>query len=277
MCQPQQFALWAKCTEVWYEVYSLAVDHYFARMLEVHGYARPHNRLDLTKAPIFLPRVPYQHSRFKHPAHFHPAHSGSEMSDTPDYSALIASRICHDLISPIGAIGNGVELLTMEPGGASRPEFSLIAASVANANARIRLFRIAFGSAALDQRIARNEVLSILTDLGHIGRITFAWTSQSDLARPEVRLVFLLLLCLETALPFGGRVEVTQSDDGWVIRAGAQRTKLDPPLWSMLTDPAARVPIEAGQVQFALVGREVTRLGRNLLVEIDTTGLTLTV
>ena len=36
------------------------------------------------------------------------------MSDTPDLSALIGSRICHDLISPIGAIGNGVELLMME-------------------------------------------------------------------------------------------------------------------------------------------------------------------
>jgi histidine phosphotransferase ChpT len=129
------------------------------------------------------------------------------MSDPFDVSALIASRICHDLISPIGAIGNGVELLTMEPGGATRPEYALISASVANANARIRLFRIAFGSATSDQRIPRNEVLSILTDLGHAGRITFAWTSQGDLSRREVRLVFLLLLCLETVLPFGGRVE----------------------------------------------------------------------
>jgi histidine phosphotransferase ChpT len=197
------------------------------------------------------------------------------MSDSPDFAALIASRICHDLISPIGAIGNGVELLTMEPGGTARPELALISASVANANARIRLFRIAFGAATGDQRIARNEVLSILTDLGHAGRITFAWTSQGDLARREVRLVFLLLLCLETALPYGGRVEVTQTETGWLIGAVAQRTKVDSDLWALLTEPATDVQVEASKVQFALVGRDLARLGRTLETRIDATGLTL--
>jgi hypothetical protein len=41
------------------------------------------------------------------------------MQDKPDIAALIGSRICHDLISPIGAIGNGVELLMMD--GAAKP------------------------------------------------------------------------------------------------------------------------------------------------------------
>jgi len=197
------------------------------------------------------------------------------MSDTSDVCALIASRICHDLISPIGAIGNGVELLTMEQGAATRPEFALISASVANANARIRLFRIAFGAATSDQRIARNEVLSILTDLGHAGRITFAWTSHGDLARREVRLVFLLLLCLETVLPFGGRVEVTQTETGWSIRAEAQRTKMDPALWALMSEPSTDAQVEAGKVQFILVGRDMARLGRTLHSEIDGTGLNL--
>jgi histidine phosphotransferase ChpT len=199
------------------------------------------------------------------------------MPDSPDLAALIATRICHDLISPIGAIGNGVELLTMEAGGATRPEFALISASVANANARIRLFRIAFGAATGDQRIARNEVLSILTDLGHSGRITFAWTSPADLSRREVRLIFLLLLCLETVLPFGGRVEVTRDNEDWSIRAEAKRTKLDPDLWALLTEPAVEVPVEAGKVQFALVGQDLARLGRTLHTEIDASGLRLRV
>jgi histidine phosphotransferase ChpT len=195
------------------------------------------------------------------------------MSETSDLSALIASRICHDLISPIGAIGNGVELLTMESGGTPRPEFALISESVANANARIRLFRIAFGAASVDQRIARNEVLSILTDLGRAGRITHAWTSQGDLSRLEVRLVFLLLLCLETILPYGGRVEVTQSDTGWKLRGEAQRHKIDAALWALMTDPDARAEVAAGHVQFALVGRDLSRLGRKLQAEADLTAV----
>ena len=246
-------------------------------MFEIHRHARPDDRLDLTQTPILLPRVPHQHSRLKHPTHLHPKPSGFTMPDTPEFSALIASRICHDLISPIGAIGNGVELLTMETGSAARPELALISASVASANARIRLFRIAFGAATTDQRIARNEVLSILTDLGHAGRITHAWTSQGDLSRREVRLIFLLLLCLETALPYGGRVEVTQSEAGWTIRADAQRTKIDPALWALLTDPAALATVGPSQVQFALVGRDLARLGRSLDTQVDAAGLTLKV
>jgi histidine phosphotransferase ChpT len=63
-----------------------------------------------------------------------------------ELTSLIGSRICHDLISPLGAIGNGVELLAMSE-VAKGPEMSLIAESVENANARIRFFRVAFGAA----------------------------------------------------------------------------------------------------------------------------------
>ena len=75
------------------------------------------------------------------------------MTDQTDLAALLGSRICHDLISPIGAIGNGVELLMME-GGTPSPELVLIAESVAAANARIRFFRLAFGVWRLWQRTA---------------------------------------------------------------------------------------------------------------------------
>ena len=57
-------------------------------------------------------------------------------------AALIGSRICHDLISPIGAINNGLELLGMT-GSSEGPELQLITDSVGSATARIRFFRIA--------------------------------------------------------------------------------------------------------------------------------------
>ena len=59
----------------------------------------------------------------------------------PDIAALVGSRICHDLISPIGAIGNGVELIGLTE-NTSSPELALISESVDNANARIRFFRV---------------------------------------------------------------------------------------------------------------------------------------
>lgn len=197
------------------------------------------------------------------------------MTDRPDLAALIASRICHDLISPIGAIGNGVELLAMDA-GTQRPEIALIAESVANANARIRFFRISFGAASTDQRIARAEVMSILTDLTRGGRISYAWTSAADLSRREVRLAFLLLQCLETALAYGGKVTVTREDTSWTILAEAPRLRVDPALWDALTIPESAPPIGAGQVHFALVPDELARQGRRLESTIGETTIRLT-
>lgn len=150
------------------------------------------------------------------------------MQDRPDLSALIASRICHDLIGPVGAIGNGVELMTMEA-GVMTPELALISESAAHAQARIRFFRISFGAASPDQRIARSEVLSVLADLSRGGRITFGWTSEADLARQEVRLVFLLLQCVETALAYGGEVRIAQDGPRWGPRPGPHASRSTPP------------------------------------------------
>lgn len=69
---------------------------------------------------------------------------------TDDIASLVGSRICHDLISPIGAISNGVELIGMTQ-GTDGAEMSLINDSVQNANARIRFFRVAYGSATPEQ------------------------------------------------------------------------------------------------------------------------------
>lgn len=196
------------------------------------------------------------------------------MAEKPDLAALIGSRICHDLISPIGAIGNGVELLMMDNAGQS-PELSLIAESVANANARIRYFRVAFGVASGDQRIARSEVMSILTDLSRGGRLNYAWNSAPDLPRREVRLAFLLLQCLETAMAYGGRIQVDRSEVGWQIVAEAARLKIEPALWEVLTEPHGPAEISAGQVHFALVPEELQRQGRRLITELKETTIRL--
>jgi histidine phosphotransferase ChpT len=67
-----------------------------------------------------------------------------------DLAALVSSRICHDLLSLIGAINNGLELLNMSGASPIGPEMQLICDSVKSASARIRFFRIAFGAASDD-------------------------------------------------------------------------------------------------------------------------------
>jgi histidine phosphotransferase ChpT len=188
------------------------------------------------------------------------------MTDRIDLSALIGSRICHDLISPIGAIGNGVELMLMD-GAAKGPELSLISESVSNANARIRFFRVAFGAAGGDARIARTEVQSILADMARGGRTRIDWVSSTDLDRREVKLAFLAIQCLETSMPWGGRIVVEQADR-WIVTGQAARLKIDLALWDMLSTRALN-GVTAAHVHFAVLPDEIERQGRRLTVTLS--------
>lgn len=197
------------------------------------------------------------------------------MQDKPDIAALLGSRICHDLISPIGAISNGVELLLMD-GSVKGPEMTLVAESVANANARIRFFRVAFGQTSKDQRISLSEIRGILADLSRGSRNTVDWQSPPDLSRRETKLAFLCMLCLETALGQGGRIAVDRGESRWTITGTSARLRIDPDLWEALSNPLAEVEIGAAQVQFLLVPEEVARQHRRLTVEISETEIRLT-
>ena len=189
------------------------------------------------------------------------------MTDKLDIAVLVGSRICHDLISPIGAIGNGVELISMA-GSITGPEMMLISESVAHANARIRFFRIAFGASGQDQRIGRLEVAAVLSDISHGSRVQIEWDSPNDIARRDVKLVFLLILCLETAMPFGGKISANRTETRWSLTATSAKLRADAALWQRLQNPKAVVEIGRAQVQFALVPEELTRQHRRLSLEI---------
>ncbi|WP_290687901.1 MULTISPECIES: histidine phosphotransferase family protein [unclassified Haematobacter] len=185
--------------------------------------------------------------------------------DTPDIGALIGSRICHDLISPLGAIGNGLELLRMT-GDPAGEEMSLIGDSVAHANARIRFFRIAYGMAGAEQSVAPGELREIVEGLWGQGRIQVDWLAAST-SRQEVKLALLLLQCLETALPRGGRIEVRQEGE-WLLLAEGDRMRIEESHWACLQKPGQTAELGAAQVQFLLAPLEAARQQRRISVDI---------
>ncbi len=246
------------------------VNHHLARVFKVYGYPPVYAGLDLAQPPIRFLRVAHQHTWFKKFRHCAP-HCCKRtllLPEKPDLIALLGSRICHDLISPIGAIGNGVELLLMDGAGNS-PEMALISESVAHASARIRFFRVAFGGAGGDQRISQTEVKTILSDMTRGGRLLVDWQTPGDLSRREVKLAFLLILSLETAMINGGRIHVERTSARWVLTGRAPRLRIDPLLWEVLSNPAAPAEIGPAQVHFLLVPEEVNRQHRRLTVEIS--------
>ena len=194
--------------------------------------------------------------------------------DNNTLATLIGSRICHDLISPIGAINNGLELLSMADNPPDGPEMELIGTSVGNASARIRFFRIAFGAAG-HQMVGRGEIVSILRDLYEGGRLTLDWIPEEPQPRAVVRLAFLAILCLETAMPYGGRAEVSEAKGKWRLKGTADKLNVDPALWGLLASGSAGATLQPAHVQFALLPTVAADDGRRIRSTSDDTTITI--
>lgn len=188
---------------------------------------------------------------------------------TPNLSALIGSRICHDLISPVGAIANGLELLSFA-GVPEGPEMSLVADSAAHATARLRFFRVAFGMAGDEQSMASDEIRSILADV-YTARLSCDWQVEGALPRKLAQAAFLAILCAEEAAPFGGSVQISGVAETLHFEVTGERLAPQPAHWAWLTDPGIRdlAELPAQQVQFALLPGLLADLDRRAQVSLD--------
>ncbi|MFP7673039.1 histidine phosphotransferase family protein [Marivita sp. S0852] len=170
-------------------------------------------------------------------------------------AALIGSRICHDLINPIGAISNGLELVSMGAPAPVSPEMSLIQQSCDNATARIQFFRIAFGSAGETRPVPRLQAEKTLADHYTGTRITPEWCIPDATGRHIVQLAYLGVMCMEIALPQGGVISVASDATHMSITATGPALVRDSDLWSWLESPQGRESTELrpAHVQFALL------------------------
>ncbi|MFQ5438061.1 MAG: histidine phosphotransferase family protein [Paracoccaceae bacterium] len=192
--------------------------------------------------------------------------------DWPEMTALIGSRICHDLIGPLGAVGNGLELLVMS-GIEPSPELSLIGESIETANAKIRFFRVAYGNAPAGSTIAQPEIRSVLDGYFAHSRLELVWHPSREVARREAKLLFLALQCIENALPHGGHIDVHHTGDGWELLADGEKRRAEPHLWELLDGQRIEQHVSASQVQFALLAALTRRRNPALRVDIAKTRL----
>ena len=129
----------------------------------------------------------------------------------PDLAALLCSRVCHDIISPVGAINNGLELL--EEGGSDEDAMRLIKQSAVNASARLQFARIAFGAAgSAGMLIDTGDAEAVATAFIKNEKPDLEWKgTRVLLPKNKVKLLLNLILVANGCIPRGGRIGVELS------------------------------------------------------------------
>jgi histidine phosphotransferase ChpT len=146
---------------------------------------------------------------------------------------FLAARLCHELVSPIGAIANGLEILEDEPDFAGDAG-ALIGLSAGQASRRLQFYRVAYGSTTgLPDDLVRRVALDLFAE----GKVALEWRLG---ALPEGwhKLVCNLLLLASEGLPRGGRVVLDRAGaDGVTVTAEGENVRLNEPIPALLQDP----------------------------------------
>jgi len=155
-----------------------------------------------------------------------------------DLASLLCSRLCHDLLSPVGALNNGLELMADEQDPEMRERCLELLNESARASAnKLKFFRLAFGAAGgFGDRIDTREARAALDGLfGADRRVELGWMIEDDeLPKGAVKLLLNLALIAGDALVRGGRLDVgaeaSERSLELAIRAEGPRILLDPVL-----------------------------------------------
>ena len=161
-----------------------------------------------------------------------------------DYASLLCSRLCHDLLSPIGALNNGLELLADETDPAMRQRcMDLLAESARTSANKLKFFRLAFGAAGgfgdmVDPREAKGAIEGLLSDAK---RTTLGWLVEAEaLPKPAIKVLLNLALIANEALVRGGTLDVGAEENGGlieiVVKIEGPKILLDPDLRRTLTN-----------------------------------------
>lgn len=168
--------------------------------------------------------------------------------DGIDFASLLCSRLCHDLLSPVGAINNGIELLADEHDPEMRARCLDLLAESARASAnKLKFFRLAFGSAggfgdAVDTREVRAAIEGLF---GGDRRILVGWmVGDASMGKGVIKILMNLALIAGDALVRGGRLDIGVENAGSsieiVVRAEGPRIVIDPELRTALTGGASQ-------------------------------------
>ena len=173
----------------------------------------------------------------------------------PPSSLMIGSRICHDLASPLGAVANGLELLTLSGMGDSA-ELALVQDSLRGAKAVLDISRLAYGRTAPGESLSAETFRKIATDY-YAGkpRLSLDWQLPVAQSRARAQIIMLACLAAEQAVPRGGSLRVEGDAQSARITARGTPPTPDLDLWDGVTGQAPLPEPDPRQAHFHMLRR----------------------
>ncbi|WP_306118487.1 MULTISPECIES: histidine phosphotransferase family protein [unclassified Roseitalea] len=171
-----------------------------------------------------------------------------------ELASLLCSRVCHDIISPVGAINNGLELL--EDGAADEEAMDLVRTSAVNASARLQFARIAFGAAgSAGVQIDTGDAHTVASAFMKGEKADFAWHGERALLpKNQVKLLLNLILIGNASIPRGGtldcRFELGDDKPRFAVTATGPMMRVPQKFADYHEGRFGPEPIDAHSVQF---------------------------
>ena len=200
-----------------------------------------------------------------------------------DLAALLCSRVCHDLISPVGAIVNGLEVLEEEKDEATK-EFALdlIKKSARTASAKLQFCRIAFGAAgSAGAQIDLGDAETIARGFLEDDKTKLAWNLPRALSpKNRVKLLLNMLVIAGQAIPRGGRISVdpvgSGESMGFTVTAAGTNAKVPPAVPALLTGEGSGEGLDAHRIQPFYAGLLARACGVKATIAMDGEAVVLT-
>jgi histidine phosphotransferase ChpT len=168
-----------------------------------------------------------------------------------DLAALLCSRVCHDLISPVGAIVNGLEVLEEDKDEETKTfALDLIKKSAGQASAKLQFCRLAFGAAgSAGAQIELGDAEKAARGLLEDGKTTIVWNLPRELVpKNRAKLLLNMLMVGGGAIPRGGTLTVDPLETGYRVTAAGLNARLTAAIAELLSGSPAQ-PVDAHAIQ----------------------------
>ncbi|NRA87838.1 MAG: histidine phosphotransferase [Rhizobiales bacterium] len=193
-----------------------------------------------------------------------------------ELASLLCSRVCHDVISPVGAIANGLEVLEDEKDEQMK-EFAmdLIRKSATQASAKLQFARLAFGAAgSAGAHIDLMDAKFVTEAYVDKNKVTVSWQAPvATMGKNKVKLLLNLVLIALTTIPRGGHLDVSVDDDvenaAFLLKTKGKAAKIASNMNDLLIANVDADDIDARDIQVYYAGLIARKIDMDVILDIS--------